>query len=230
MSSKPESPPRAPARGTSVLDPEWEDALRRGQEAEGEAGSVDAELAYVHLLRHTRAPEALEPAELDSLWSEIDAELWPAATPWWRKAWVWWMAPAAAAAAVLFVVVVEPGQQAEDSVARSEDKVELADDAPAAPAPAAELQEEAEAEPQADANADGDAQRSAGGAAKAKREASSAGVAADDDRVASSSKFASLQATFTRMTPNGRRAIRVSVDQSRDLLRGQLLELAKGGG
>jgi len=223
--SEPKSPPRAPARA-SVLDPKWEDELRRGQEAEGEAGSVDAELAYVHLLRHARAPETLEPDELDALWSDLDAELWPARTPWWRKAWVWWMAPAAAAAAVLFVVVVNDGQDEQASLARSDaqDEVEQsADEAKPAP-PAAEptLSEER-------APADG----SVAAAESRKREARGSGAAALDDEAEGgerSPQLSALRANFVRLAPNGRRAIRVSVDQSRDQLRAELLDLARGGG
>ncbi|MFY0537357.1 hypothetical protein [Nannocystis pusilla] len=77
---------RAAARG--VLDPAWEDELRRGQEAEGEAGSIEDELAIVRLLRHARAPEALTAGELDKLWSgELAPALTP--TPWWRRRWLW---------------------------------------------------------------------------------------------------------------------------------------------
>lgn len=88
----------------SVLDPAWEDELRSGQEADGEAGSVEAELAIVRLLRHARAPEPLAPADLDALWAEGVA---PAITraPWWRRRWLWGAVPAfAAAAAVLFII------------------------------------------------------------------------------------------------------------------------------
>ncbi|HLT37836.1 MAG TPA: hypothetical protein VK034_16205, partial [Enhygromyxa sp.] len=111
---------------SAVLDPEWEEALRRGQEAEGEAGSVDAELAFVHLLRHTREPEALAPEQLDAIWSAIEAEVAPAGMPWWRKAWVWWSAPAIAAAAVLVVVVLKPGS--EDATVARQDEDRAAED------------------------------------------------------------------------------------------------------
>lgn len=97
---------RTAARG--VLDPAWEDELRRGQEAEGEAGSIEAELAIVHLLRHARAPEALTAGELDKLWaSELAPALTP--TPWWRRRWLWGALPAVATAAVVMVVVRGPG-------------------------------------------------------------------------------------------------------------------------
>lgn len=85
-----------------MLTPEWEDALRAGQAEAGESGSVDAELAIVHLLRHARAPE---PApDLDRLWSEqISPAISPA--PWWRRKWLWGVVPAAATAALLVVVL-----------------------------------------------------------------------------------------------------------------------------
>ncbi len=88
----------------SVLDPSWEDALRAAQAEEGEAGSVDAELGVIHLLRHARAPEALAPADLERLWS---SELAPAISPlpWWRRRWLWGVVPACATAALLIVVL-----------------------------------------------------------------------------------------------------------------------------
>lgn len=216
-------PSRANARG--VLDPAWEDELRRGQEAEGKAGSVDAELAFVHLLRHARAPEILEPAQLDAIWSEIDAELSPVGEPWWRKAWVWWSAPALAAAAVLFVVVVEPGSSSEPStVARSDERSALAEE---------EAQQAALAPPAEDADqesARADSFKEAPSAttreAKAKK-AETLDAARGEARTAQSQ---AAHAYFSQLAPNGRRAIRVSVDQSRDAMRAQLLDTARGGG
>lgn len=92
-------------RPRGVLDPAWEDELRAGQQAEGEAGSVEAELAIVRLLRHARAPDELDAASLDRLWSsEIAPAIAP--TPWWRRRWLWGAVPAVAAAAVVMIVVV----------------------------------------------------------------------------------------------------------------------------
>ena len=103
---------RAAARG--VLDPAWEDELRRGQEAEGEAGSIEDELAIVRLLRHARAPEALTAGELDKLWSgELAPALTP--TPWWRRRWLWGAVPAVATAAVVLVVVRGPDAPAPEA-------------------------------------------------------------------------------------------------------------------
>lgn len=98
---------KAPPSPRAVLDPMWEDELRRGQEAEGEAGSLDAELAVVHLLRHARAPEPLGDDALADLWSR---ELAPAIAPvpWYRRRWLWGAVPAVAAAAVVMIVVVRP--------------------------------------------------------------------------------------------------------------------------
>ena len=103
MSPRHANPSQAPTQ-PSVLDPAWEDALRAGQAEDGGAGSVDAELAVVHLLRHLRAPEPLAPAALEHLWR---AELAPAITPlpWWRRRWLWGVVPAAATAALLIVVL-----------------------------------------------------------------------------------------------------------------------------
>ena len=125
----------------SVLDPEWEESLRRGQQEEGEAGSVEAELAFVHLFRHAREPEELSAEQLDKLWTEIEGEIAPVREAWWRKAWVWWTAPAIAAAAVLVVVVIDPGsaQEQDSAIAlqdqRAQQDRELAEAPQTAPSP-----------------------------------------------------------------------------------------------
>lgn len=91
-------------RAGSVLTPDWEDALRAGQTEDGEAGSVDAELAVIHLLRHARSPEPLISADLDRMWREqISPAIAP--VPWWRRKWLWGVVPAAATAALLVVVM-----------------------------------------------------------------------------------------------------------------------------
>jgi hypothetical protein len=212
---------RAGPSSKNVLDPEWEDSLRRGQEAEGEAGSVDAELAFVHLLRHTREPEALAPEELDAIWADIESEIAPAREPWWRKAWVWWTAPAVAAAAVLFVVVVEPGSQNEDSIARQDEVSHAADEAREAPQP-----------PQPPGAAPSEGFAGAEEIAEAEAEASdklgsSRAAAADTVTGGEANPF---ETNFARLAPHGRVAIRVAVDQSRDELRSRLLDKARGGG
>lgn len=103
----------------AVLDPMWEDELRRGQEAEGEAGSLDAELAVVHLLRHARAPEALDADALTKLWKD---EIAPAIAPvpWYRRRWLWGAVPAVAAAAVVMIVVVRGDPDEAPKLAASE--------------------------------------------------------------------------------------------------------------
>jgi hypothetical protein len=213
----------------NVLDPNWEESLRRGQEEEGEAGSVEAELAFVHLLRHVREPEALAPEQLDSIWSAIEAEVAPAKDPWWRKAWVWWSAPALAAAAVLVVVIANPGaDDAEVAVQDRKADAKRDEQKPsAAPAPAsidgigegaspaeAEL---AEAVPAAEKNMTAD-----GGFAPG----APAGRAAQDSK----GGMSPFEMNFVKLAPHGRLAIRVGVEQSRDELRSQLLATARGGG
>ncbi|MGH1346893.1 MAG: hypothetical protein ACRBN8_35320 [Nannocystales bacterium] len=97
-----------------VLDPHWEDALRAGQESEGERGSVEAELAVVHLFRHAAGPETLEPDAAQAVWSEMAEQLEAESgfTPWWRRMFDWrvgvGVAVAAAAAAVV-VISTGPG-------------------------------------------------------------------------------------------------------------------------
>ena len=92
-------------RPRGVLDPQWEDALRAGQAEEGNAGSVEDELAVVHLLRHAAAPDALSDAAFEQIWSDVAAEVAPA--PWWKKLLDWRVAgPALAVAAAAVVVVI----------------------------------------------------------------------------------------------------------------------------
>lgn len=122
------------SRPTGVLDPAWEDELRAGQAEDGGAGSVDAELGVIHLLRHARAVEPLDPAALDRLWS---AEIAPAIAPlpWWRRRWMWGVVPAAATAALLIVVLRDGSEQtdlASRAPARAEAMVAEASRSPAA--------------------------------------------------------------------------------------------------
>lgn len=104
--------PATEARRGAVLDPQWEVALRSGQEAEGEQGSVEDELAILHLLRHARAPQPLDDAAFDRIHGQLaemgDAR--PAAASGWRawlrQPWLLGGGAALAAAAVVLVVVV----------------------------------------------------------------------------------------------------------------------------
>lgn len=210
-------PPSQPERARGVIDPAWEDELRRGQVAEGEAGSVEAELALLHLLRHVRQPDILAPEQLDSLWSAIEAEVAPVAAPWWRQAWLWWSAPALAAAAVFAVIILDDADKAEDTIARTDErKAESNADRKHESAPAA-----------APEGAIG-----AGGLAFAEAEERAAAPSATGDLKAKSATRGAgsnaFEASFEQLAPHGRRAIRGSVDTSLDDLRGQLLADARG--
>jgi hypothetical protein len=220
----PESRPRG------VIDPAWEDELRRGQEAEGEAGSVEPELALLHLLRHVRQPETLSNEQLDSLWSAIEAEVAPAATPWWRKAWVWWSAPALAAAAVLAVIVIDEGDKSEDTtVARKDErKAESKAEQQTAAAPPAAAPTEAARDKGARAGSDfamAEEAEEAGVPGAAAGIGNMQGDAKSTGGVGGSNSF---EASFAQLAPHGRRAIRGSVDAGLDELRGQLLADARG--
>lgn len=149
-------------RTDSILDPAWEDALRAGQAEDGGAGSVEDELAVIHLLRHARAPERLDPAALDRLWT---AEIAPAITPvaWWRRRWLWGVMPVAATAALLIVVLRGGDEQtthvAQTAAQTADEGLLIADAAPSARA--LELQF-AQLEDDARRDLDGDVDRGRG--------------------------------------------------------------------
>jgi hypothetical protein len=92
-----------------VLSSVWEDALRAGQREDGGGGSVENELAVVHLLRHARAPEELGADDLERIWRDVARQTSP--TPWWRRRWVLLGGPlAVSAAAAAVLLVVAPGE------------------------------------------------------------------------------------------------------------------------
>lgn len=209
MTEKPDTQSTEPRLG--VLDPAWEDELRRGQEAEGESGSVEPELELLHLLRHVREPDALQAPQLDALWSSIAAEVAPTITPWWRKAWLWWSAPAIAATAVLAVIVLQdPAEHEEAAVAREESREVDRKRAPELEAPSPARAEQSIA---------GEGAARSGAAATA----SDALVAKDEK-----DEVNEFEQSFQQLAPYGRRAIRGSLDESYDDLRSHLLADAKG--
>lgn len=136
-----------------VLDPEWEESLRRGQEVDEGVGSVERELEVVHLFRHLREPEPLSDARFEEILREVGDTAYGASgagvagrVSWLRKRWYLWVTPLAAAAAVLMVVVLPPGggldgDQLARSEAKSDDREALAQAAPVAEASADEPEE-----------------------------------------------------------------------------------------
>lgn len=204
------------SRPRGVLDPAWEDELRRGQAEEGETGSVEPELETLALLRHLREPDTLAPQQLDDLWRSIAAEVAPKVVPWWRKAWVWWSAPALAAAAVLAVIVIQDPKQEAAAVAREDARAERK-----------QAERRAEAEPAVMPTAAPEAIAGEGAA----RSGAAAPTAADDTfamRESDKGELDQFEASFQQLAPYGRRAIRGSLDESYDDLRSNLLADAKG--
>ncbi|HGG58150.1 MAG TPA: hypothetical protein ENK31_10175 [Nannocystis exedens] len=111
-----------------VVDPVWEDELRAGQEQDGGAGSVDEELAVLHLLRHLREPEVLGEADLEGIWRSMEPVLKP--KPWWQRAWFFVGAPALAGGAALLLVLGTPTQNSGPADAAAGDpKIAVADGA-----------------------------------------------------------------------------------------------------
>jgi hypothetical protein len=108
MSQTPETRPTRASPPRQVLDPAWEDELRAGQTQEGESGSLEAELAVLHLLRHARAPEPLSAAAMEEVWGAIAPVVAP--RPWWRRAWVLAGVPALAGAAALLIALLPAGE------------------------------------------------------------------------------------------------------------------------
>lgn len=108
MSQTPETRPTRASPLRQVLDPAWEDELRAGQTQEGESGSLEAELAALHLLRHARAPEPLSAAAMEEVWGAIAPVVAP--RPWWRRAWVLAGVPALAGAAALLIALLPAGE------------------------------------------------------------------------------------------------------------------------
>jgi hypothetical protein len=186
----------------SVLDPEWEDALRRGQEAEGDAGSVDAELAVVHLMRHARRPEGIGDDRLDAVWGQMAGEVAP--VRWWKRPWVIW-APVAAVAAVTLIVVVEP-PEAEPTVAIADDAAQ-SEDASLPPALEAAREE------------------GVGGEAAAEPAPQGAASTASPQGNA-----ALLERQFSILEPKARAELGANIETQRGSLRYGLLDTAKGGG
>jgi hypothetical protein len=117
------SEPTTPPRG--VIDDAWEQELTAGQEAAGEHGDLEADLAMLHLLRHARAPEVLGDEALEEVLEQLKEASAPASTAWWRRRLVRWVAvPACAGLAV--VLFVRPGAEDRETVATSSAQAERA--------------------------------------------------------------------------------------------------------
>jgi hypothetical protein len=194
----------AATRG-SVLDPEWEDALIHGQEEAGEHGDLDADLAMLHLMRHSREPEALSGAQLDEIWSAVEAEVAP--LPWWRRRLMWWATPVAVSAAVAIVAIVviipsDPGSQLDGAVALQ--SAESAPEAKDAVAVADEAESRSNARPEA---------------RRAKAAAPGKSSRTGTPKI--------LEEQFAMLAPRGHASVDASIEGSRHQIRTALIGTAK---
>lgn len=202
-----------------VVDAAWEQALLRGRDEDaGEAvgGSLEAELATLHLLRHVREPEAMSAAQLDATWADIDLAITPAKVPFWRAAWFKWLMPVGAAAAVAFIFVRGPGvggdaSEGSGEIARAETASapgaqRNGDDAKAADAPAAAVAQDLE---------------------EAEVEELEEGLAAAAAKDASTSQL--LEQQFSMLEPQARAELGANVDSQRGSMRAALIAQARGG-
>ena len=186
--------------GRGVLDPQWEEVLRRGRDEEAGdevAGSVEPELEALHLLRHLREPEALDAGELDALWKDIAAATAPEKRPFWKATWFRWLVPVGAAAGIALVMVQATGDGA-PSFARNDAEPSTAS------APAAVEAKMAEA-----AAADLDAE-------------------ADEAAAAPAGPAAVLEQQFKMLEPRARAEVGSSVDSQRSSMRAALIGRARG--
>ena len=218
MTSKPDQNPkgRTHAKGRGVLDPAWEEELERGRAADDEApdaGSIEPELAMLHLLRHAREPESLSPVELDDMWSDISQAVAPERS-WLSRLgaafsgqWARWLMPVAGAAAI--VLIFQNGGSSED----------------AAPAVAMESKAEPTAAPGGPTAQD--AAREADN--KDANESAPPAAQAAKTRANSGSTAAVLEQQFSLLEARGREKVDSSVQTQRTSLRSALIGQARGG-
>ncbi len=196
-----------------VIDPVWEDELRAGQEQDGGAGSVDDELAVLHLLRHLREPEVLGEADLEGIWRSMEPELKP--KRWWQRAWFLVGAPALAGGAALLVVLATPIQDSgPGDAAAVEPKVAVAEGAESTlkrelPAAAPRIQP-------------------TGSAARTSADAVAAGSASVSGSASASASASVLEQHFSLLERGARRELAGRVDLDRARARGDLLARAQG--
>jgi hypothetical protein len=230
MTSKPttDANKQRSLKGRGVLDPAWEEMLERGRDADEDApdaGSIEPELAMLHLLRHAREPEAVNEQELDAMWSDISTAVAPSKSGWLARVgaafsgqWARWLIPVAGAAAVVLIFQTQGAEDfgGGDNLALNE---------------AAEPSVDSAGGPTAQ-----DAERARDGAdgEKAKEEAPPAAAAAPKRSAAKgdsggASTAVLLEQQFTMLEARGRAKVDSSVQTQRTSLRSALIGQAQGG-
>ena len=200
----------------------WEEILRRGRDEDAGkevAGSVEPDLAYIHLLRHARRPETMSEDDLDRVWREVDGAIAPERVPFWKRSWVRALMPVAGVAAAVFVVVVQSGDNATVATATQED------------GQATQTKQSAELE---------EAESAGGGAAGAAEPARRAKVAPSAEKEAPGAVGEGdaalpgpaqiLESQFQTLEPAARAQVNHSVDGGRGAMRSALLGQALGAG